>query len=77
MRKKAPTDAPVALGTVIRKRREAMEVTQEGFADSIGMHRAYYWNIEHGRRNMSLKIMLKVAAGLKVKLSELLREAGI
>lgn len=54
-----------------------MEVSQEGFADSIGMHRAYYWNIEHGRRNMSLKIMLKVAAGLKVKLSELLREAGI
>lgn len=54
-----------------------MELSQESFADSIGMHRAYYWNIEHGRRNMSLKIMLKVAAGLKVRLSELLREAGL
>jgi transcriptional regulator with XRE-family HTH domain len=69
--------AQTALGAVIRKRREAMELSQEAFADSIGMHRAYYWNIEHGRRNLSLKLMAKVAEGLKVRLWELLREAGV
>ena len=41
------------------------------------MHRAYYWGIEHGRRNLSLKLMAKVADGLKVRLWELMREAGI
>ena len=67
----------VALGKVIRRRRIALGVSQEAFADSIRMHRAYYWNIEHGRRNLSLKILAKVAGGLKVKLSTLMREAGV
>lgn len=66
-----------ALGAVIRKRRIALGVSQEAFADSIRMHRAYYWNIEHGRRNLSLKIIVRVAAGLKVKVATLMREAGI
>jgi transcriptional regulator with XRE-family HTH domain len=69
--------AQTNLGAAIRKRREATKLSQEAFADSIGMHRAYYWNIEHGRRNLSLKLMTKVAEGLKVKLWELLREAGV
>lgn len=67
----------VALGAAIRKRRQAMGVSQEAFADSIGMHRAYYWGIEHGKRNLSLKLMAKVADGLKLRLWELMREAGI
>jgi len=54
-----------------------MDLSQEAFADSIGMHRAYYWNIEHGKRNLSLKLMAKVADGLKLRLWELMREAGI
>ena len=66
-----------AIGKVIRRRRIAVGVSQEAFADSIRMHRAYYWNIEHGRRNLSLKILAKVAGGLKVKLSTLMREAGV
>jgi transcriptional regulator with XRE-family HTH domain len=69
--------AQTALGAVIRKRRQAMDLSQEAFADSIGMHRAYYWSIEHGRRNLSLKIMTKVADGLKARLWELMREAGV
>jgi len=69
--------AQTALGSVIRKHREAMDLSQEAFADSIGMHRAYYWGIEHGKRNLSLKLMAKVAEGLKVRLWELMREAGI
>jgi transcriptional regulator with XRE-family HTH domain len=70
-------EVQVALGVAIRKRRIAMGVTQEAFADSIRMHRAYYWHIEHGRKNLSLKILAKVAAGLKIKLSTLMRDAGI
>jgi transcriptional regulator with XRE-family HTH domain len=70
-------DVQAALGAVIRKRRVALGLSQEAFADSIKMHRAYYWHIEHGRRNLSLKIIAKVAAGLKIKISTLMREAGI
>jgi transcriptional regulator with XRE-family HTH domain len=36
------------LGGVVRARREALKVSQEHFADSIGMHRAYYSSIERG-----------------------------
>ena len=54
-----------------------MKLSQESFADSIGMHRAYYWSIENGRRNVSIKLLIRVAEGLKSKLSEIIKEAGI
>ena len=38
----------VRLGAVIRDRRVALGVSQEAFADSIKMHRAYYSKIERG-----------------------------
>ncbi len=69
--------AQEALGTVIRNHRQAMELSQDAFAASIGMHRAYYWNIEHGRRNLSLRILVRVAAGLRTSVWQLLKEEEI
>ena len=66
---------PGRLGEVIRHRREAAGWTQEGFADEIEMHRAQYGFIERGRTDLRLSSLERVAAGLKVPLSTLLREA--
>lgn len=65
------------LGTVIRDRRVALGVSQEAFADSIRMHRAYYSKIERGERNLTLQTISRVARGLGVKGAQLLKDAGI
>ena len=65
------------LGAVIRDRRTALGVSQEAFADSIKMHRAYYSKIERGERNLTLITISRVARGLGVKGAQLLKDAGI
>jgi transcriptional regulator with XRE-family HTH domain len=66
----------IALGTAIRRRREALKVSQDAFADTISMHRAYYSAIERGEKNMTLRILLRVAEGLSSRVSDLFRDAG-
>ncbi|UNP30720.1 helix-turn-helix domain-containing protein [Lysobacter gummosus] len=67
----------VKLGAAIRERRMALAVSQEGFADAIQMHRTYYSSIERGERNLTLVTLWRVAEGLEVKVSQLLRDAGL
>lgn len=57
-------------------RRTALGYSQDSFADAIGMHRAYYSAIERGERNLTLQTMVRVAEGLEVRPSELLKAAG-
>jgi len=64
------------LGAAIRERRMALGLSQEGFADAIKMHRAYYSKIERGERNLTLMTLLRVASGLGTKPSQLLRDVG-
>jgi len=65
------------LGAAVRKHRTALGLSQDSFADTIGMHRAYYSSIERGERNMTLATLWRVARGLSVKASELLADAGL
>ena len=53
-----------------------MQMSQEAFADSIKMHRAYYSKIERGERNVTLVTLCRLARGLGVEPSQLLRAAG-
>jgi transcriptional regulator with XRE-family HTH domain len=64
------------LGTAMRSRRTTLGYSQDSFADAIGMHRAYYSAIERGERNLTLQTMVRVAEGLEVRPSELLKAAG-
>ena len=66
---------PERLGEVVRRRREAAGWTQEAFADEIEMHRAQYGLIERGKKDLRLSSLERVAAGLKVPVSTILREA--
>lgn len=63
------------LGTVIRKYRKAGKLTQEQLAERADSHWTYISEIENGHRNPSINILLRIANGLDVPLSELIAEA--
>jgi len=65
------------LAQAVRGRREALDISQEAFADSIGMHRAYYGAIERGERNLTIETLARVAVGLNVTIATLAKDAGI
>ncbi len=65
------------VGQSLRKRRESLELTQEGFADKIGMHRAYYSALERGESNLTLRTLRRVCTGLGAKMWEILRDADV
>ena len=66
-----------ALGEAIRTARREQGYTQESFAAHVGLDRAYYGAIERGEFNVTLATLLKVAAGLGVPASTLLRRAQL
>lgn len=51
----------------IRSLRERLGISQEVFADRIGMHRAYYGAIERGKKNLTLQTLERIANGLGVE----------
>ena len=63
------------LGAVIRKKRQAQNLSQESFADICGVHRTYMGAIERGERNISLLNIRRIASALNLKPSDLFLEA--
>jgi transcriptional regulator with XRE-family HTH domain len=63
------------LGRAIRAHRERRKISQEDFADAIGMHRAYYGAIERGLKNLTLRNIARVAEGLGVTPAKLFVDA--
>jgi DNA-binding XRE family transcriptional regulator len=51
--------------------------SQEKLAAHVGLDRSYYGAIERGEYKVSISIASKVACGLDMKLSELLRRARL
>jgi transcriptional regulator with XRE-family HTH domain len=50
-----------ALGRNLRAYREARGLSQEAFADVLGVHRTYMGGIERGERNLTLKSLERIA----------------
>ncbi|WP_266180802.1 helix-turn-helix domain-containing protein [Dyella humicola] len=69
--------AQMKLAGAIRRRREALEFSQESFADAIGMHRAQYGKVERGLVNMSIQTLSRVATGLGMSVATLAKSAKI
>lgn len=61
------------LGRNIRAYREARGLSQEAFADEVGVHRTYMGGVERGERNLTLQSVERFAAIIKVDPLELLR----
>lgn len=60
------------LGDRIKQLREEQELTQEDLALKCHMSQSYLAQIESGTTNTTLKFMVKISQGLKVKTAELL-----
>lgn len=62
------------LGNRIKELRQSTGLSQEDFALSIEMDRTYYSAIENGKHNVTIQNLYKIAKGLKITLSELLKD---
>lgn len=61
------------IGNRIRELRTQTGLSQEKFAQKIGMDRTYFASVELGKRNVSIVNIEKIANGLNVSLSELFK----
>ena len=66
-------DVSLILGNRVKKLRIDSEYSQESFADKIGVHRTYMGAIERGEKNITIMTAQKIAKGLGISLSELLK----
>lgn len=67
------SDATLHFGRRVRERREKLRLSQEDFADHVGLDRTYVSGIERGTRNPTLATMKRLAQGLGVPLETLLK----
>lgn len=63
------------VGAVLRKRREAQEISQEDFAELVGMHRTYYSAIERGLKNIRIETLERICSALDAHIWEVMKEA--
>lgn len=68
-------DLQRVVGRNLRARRQTQKLTQEDFAEAIGVHRSYLGEIEHGKRNISLQRLERIADELNIEARTLLDEA--
>lgn len=61
------------MGANLRIHRVARRLSQEAFADALGMHRTYVGALERGERNVTLRTVERLADILEVEAIELLR----
>lgn len=61
------------LGARIQKLRLEKGLSQEDLAFDAGLHRTYISHVERGSRNITVMGLCKVAKGLKMEPSELLK----
>lgn len=65
------------LGQRIKSLRTAREWSQQALADASGLDRTYISAVEHGKQNLTIGAMLKLAEALDVELPELLSQDGL
>ena len=61
-------------GRSLRAYRRSRGLSQEHFAEIIGVHRTYMGGVERGERNLTLKSIERIAARIDIPALELLNE---
>lgn len=64
-------------GASVKLRRNQLGFSQERLAERSDLHRTYISDVEHGRRNISIETMEKLAAALDISVVELFLGPGI
>jgi transcriptional regulator with XRE-family HTH domain len=68
-------DLQLRLGRNLRARRLAEGMSQEAFADRLGVHRTYMGGLERGERNVTLRTVERLAARLGTDAVDLLDDS--
>jgi transcriptional regulator with XRE-family HTH domain len=63
------------VGRNLRAYREAKGLSQEAFADLLGVHRTYMGGIERGERNLTLRSLERIAERIELDPASLVRNA--
>lgn len=71
----ASPDFQAALGLAVKARRTELGLTQEELSLRAGLHQRWISNVETGKRNPSYGSLRRLAAGLEIPTSELLKQA--
>ena len=66
-------DILIKFGKKVREERLKKGYSQEAFADKVGVHRTYIGMIERAEKNITLLNIKKLADGLGISVSELMR----
>lgn len=69
-----PTKILTEFGAVVKKKRQEKLLSQESFADLVGVHRTYIGMIERAEKNITLLNIEKIANALDISVGELLKE---
>lgn len=64
----------ISLGQKIKKRRDEIELSQEKLAEKCEFDRTYISLVERGKRNISFTNLLRLAEGLEISASELIKD---
>lgn len=59
-------DLQKAVGRALRRYRLERGLSQEAFADMVGVHRTYMGGLERGERNLTLRSLERIAETLDV-----------
>lgn len=68
------TSTRLAFARTLRRRREALSLSQESLAEQAGLHRTYVSSVERGQRNITIDNIHRLARALGVRPHELLVE---
>lgn len=66
-------DLQKAVGRNLRTYRLERGLSQEAFAEVLGVHRTYMGGVERGERNLTLKSVERIASTLRIDPLELMR----
>ena len=64
-----------AFGRAVRSRRLDMGLSQEGLGFRCDLDRTYVGGVERGERNPTLRVIVRLAEGLEIDVSRLMRQA--
>ena len=70
-------EALARLGRNLRAYRAAEGLSQEAFAEVLGVHRTYIGALERGERNLQVRTVERLADRLEVSLHDLLCGPGL
>lgn len=62
-------DLAKKIGALIRRLRQEAGMSQEGFADSCGLHRTYIGSVERGEKAITIETAHKIVKALGMSLS--------